>query len=197
MHLGFAKEVGKSLRHDDAVFQGIAGAGRGLGAVGDDPPLAIWRACQVDGEQVEISRPGDRNVMAGAPESRVAEDQRGRKISVQQQLLGTVKIGQNGVEQAGALDQAGFEIAPFRRRDKQRDRIQAPRAIGAQGIAIDVVADAVFPDTLACDLPAMSQLLTAKRGQGSDVTIPVGAKHARLHAHLVVNARGLAVVGGQ
>ena len=197
MHLGFAKEVGKSLRHDDAVFQGIAGAGRSLGAVGDDPPLAVWRARQIDSEQVEVGGPGDRNVMAGAPESRIAEDQRGRKIPIQQQLLWTVKIGQDGVEQAGALDQARFEIAPFRRRDKQRDRIQAPRAVGAQRIAIDVVADAVFPDTLACDLPAMSQFLTAERGQRSDVAIPVGAKHARLHAHLVVNARGLAVVGGQ
>ncbi len=58
VHLGFAKEVGKSLRHDDAVFQRIAGAGRGLGAVGDHPPLAIGRARQIDGEQVQVGRPG-------------------------------------------------------------------------------------------------------------------------------------------
>ncbi len=119
------------------------------------------------------------------------------KISVQQQLLGAVKVGQNGVEQARALDQAGFEVAPFRGRDEQRDRIQAPRAIGAQRIAIDVVGDAVFPDSLAGDLPAMGQFLAAERGQGGDVAVPVGTKHARLHAHLVVNARGLAIVGGQ
>src|SRR5271163_459579 len=140
---------------------------------------------------------GNRTAMAGAPKGRVAKYQRGGKIPVQQQLLGAVKIGKNGIEQTGTLDQSRFQIAPFRSWNEQRDRIQAPRAVSAQGIAIDVVADPVFPDTLACDLPAVGQLLAAERRQGSDVAVPMGAKHARLHAHLVVNARSLAIVGGQ
>ncbi len=135
--------------------------------------------------------------MAGAPEGGIAEHQGRGKIAIQEQLLGTVKIGQDGIEQARALDQAGFQVAPFRRRDQQRNRIQAPGAVGSQRIAVDVVADPVFPNTLPRYLPAVGQLLAAQRGQGSDVPVPVGTKNAGLHAHLVINARGLAIVGGQ
>ena len=197
MHLGLAKEVGEGLRHDDAVFQRIAGAGRRLGAVRNHPPLPIGGARQVDGQQVEVVGPGNGDVMAGAPEGRVAEYQGGGKISVQEQLLRAVEIGKDGVQQARALDQAGFQVAPFRGRDEQRNGIQTPRAVGSQGIAIDVVGDAVFADALARDLPAVGQFLAAERRQGSDVAVPVRTKNARLHAHLVVNARGLAIVGGQ
>ena len=135
--------------------------------------------------------------MAGAPEGRVAKYQRGGKIPIQEQVLGTVQIGKDGVEQAGTLDQARLQIAPFRSWDEQRDRVQTPRAVSAEGIAIDVVADAVFPDTLACGLPAVGQLFAAQRRQGRDIAFPVGTKHARLLAHLVVHARSLAIVGGQ
>ena len=54
MHLGLAEEVRESFRHDDAVFQSIAGAGRSLGAVRDHPPLAIRGAGKVNGKQVKV-----------------------------------------------------------------------------------------------------------------------------------------------
>ncbi len=197
MYLGLAKEVGESLRHDDAVFQRIAGAGGGLGTVGDHPPLPVERARQVDGKQVEVSRPRNRNVMAGTPKSRVGEYQGGGQITVQEQLLRPIEIGKNDVQQARPLDEARFQVAPLRSRDQERNRVQTPRAVGTQRIAIDIVADAVFPDPLPRYLPAVGQFLRAERGQRGDVPVPVGTKDAGLHAHLVVDARSLAIVGGQ
>ena len=89
------------------------------------------------------------------PESRIAEDQGSGEITVEKQLLRTVKVGQDGVEQTSALDEAGFKVAPFRGRDEQRNGVQAPRTIGAQRIAVDIVGNAVFADSLAGDLPAV------------------------------------------
>src|ERR1700722_360959 len=104
---------------------------------------------------MEVGRSRNRHIMARMPEGRVAEYQGSRKIAVEKKLLRTVKIGQDGVEQTSALDESGFEIAPFRGWDEERDRIQTPRAIGAQWIPVDIVGNAVFPDSLACYLPAV------------------------------------------
>ena len=101
--------------------------------------------------------------MAGMPECRVAEYQGSRKIAVEKELLRTVKVGQDGVEQASALDEAGFEVAPFRWWDEERDRVQTPRAIRAQWISVNVVGNAVFPDPLASNLPTMGEFFAAQR----------------------------------
>ena len=135
--------------------------------------------------------------MAGAPKSRVGEYQGGGEIAVQEQLLRPIEIGKNDVQQARPLDEARFQIAPLRSRDQERNRVQTPRPVGSQRIAIDVVADAVFPDPLPRYLPAVGQFLRAERRQRGDVPVPVGTKDAGLHAHLVVDARSLAIVGGQ
>src|SRR5882757_2096035 len=135
--------------------------------------------------------------MAGTPESGVGEDERGGQIPVQEQFLRTVEIGKDGVEQAGALDEARFQISPLLRRNEQRNRVQAPGPVGPQRVTVNVVADAVLADALPGGLPAVGKFLPAERSQRSDVAIPMGTKNAGLHAHLVVNARSLAVFGGQ
>ena len=93
--------------------------------------------------------------MAGVPEGRITEDQGGGEIAIEKQLLRAVEVGQDGVEQTSALDQAGFQVAPFGGRDQEWDSVQTPGAIGAQRIAVDVVGNAVFTDSLAGDLPAV------------------------------------------
>ena len=106
-----------------------------------------------------------RNVysVARPPESRVPKYQsRGNQAPVKQ-LLRTVKIGQNQVQQPGPLNQTFLELAPFRRRDDQRDGIQIPRPIHPQGIAVDVVGDSVLTNAVLGRFPPASQFLVAKR----------------------------------
>ena len=43
LDLELAEQIRKSFRHDDAVFERIAGAGRRLRAVGNHPPLPVRR----------------------------------------------------------------------------------------------------------------------------------------------------------
>ena len=84
-------------------------------------------------------------------------------MAAAQQFLRAVEVGENPVQQARALDEAGFEFAPFRRRNQQRDGIQIPRAVHAQRIAVDVVGDAVFANSLPRGLPAAGQFFGAER----------------------------------
>jgi len=65
LHLEITEEIGEDPGDDEPVFQGVAGAGRGLGAVGDGPPAAVRRAGQVHGEEVQVGVAGLAHVAAG------------------------------------------------------------------------------------------------------------------------------------
>ena len=132
-----------------------------------------------------------------APESGIGEHQGRREMAAAQQLLRAVKIRQNLVQQMRALYQAGFQRAPLRRRNQERDGIQTPRAVHSERIAIDIVGNAVFPNSLAGDLPTAGKFFAAERGHRSDEPIPMRTKNTWRGGHLVVHAVRLAVTGGQ
>src|ERR1700730_7629819 len=100
--------------------------------------------------------------MTRPPEPRVREYQSRWNQAPAKQLLRAVQIGQNEVEQPSALDQACFQLAPFRRRDHKGNGIQIPRPIHSKRLAIDFVRDSVLPNSLPCRLPAASQFLAAE-----------------------------------
>ncbi len=54
-----AEDVGERAGDDDAVFEGVARAGGGLGAVADDPELAVGGAADVGGVKMEPASGGD------------------------------------------------------------------------------------------------------------------------------------------
>ena len=108
-----------------------------------------------------------------------------------------VKVRQDVVQQVRALDQAGFERIPLGGRNEERNRIQIPRAVHAERIAVDIVGDAVFANSLPGDLPAAGKFFGAERGHGTDESIPMRAQNAWGGGHLVVDAGGLAITGAQ
>src|ERR1700753_2923739 len=111
---------------------------------------------------MEEIAPCDGNVMTGAHKSRIAEDQGGGQIAVQQKLLRTIEVSQNGIEQTCTLNEPGFEIITLFRGNEQWNGIQAPGAIHPERIAVHVVTNAVVPDAAAGNLPAMSQFLVTQ-----------------------------------
>ncbi len=122
------------------------------------------------------------------PESGVGEYQRGGKKAAAKQLLGAVKVRQDVVQQTRALYQARFDLIPFRRRNQERDGIQIPRAVHSERIAVDIVGDAVFPNSLPGDPPAADQFFAAERGHRPDESIPVRTEDVWRGGHLVINA---------
>ena len=78
---------------------------------------------------------------SGCAKTSAGDSQRERISS-----CGAVAVGENLVQQRRALDQAGFERAPFVRRDDERNRVELPRTLHAARVAIDVVGDALFVD---------------------------------------------------
>src|ERR1039457_6223872 len=97
--------------------------------------------------------------------------------------------------QTRALYQARFECIPLRRRNQERDGIQIPRAVHSERIAVDIVGNAVFPNSLPGDLPAAGKFFAAQRGHRTDERIPMRTKNARRGGHLVIDAVGLAIAG--
>ena len=120
---------------------------------------------------------GRLDAPAGPQEAGVGKYQLGREHILAQQALRPIEIGQDGVEQRGALDDGGFDVFPLGRIDHERNRIERPGAIGAFRIAIDVVGDAVVVDQAAA-LRASGELrpLMAHRGRAIPTAPPMRAK---------------------
>ena len=79
LHLAIAERFGQVAQQHDPVFERIAGARRRLRAVGEHPPLAVRRARQVHGVQVEMNAVRDANAVARPQERRVREHERRRQ----------------------------------------------------------------------------------------------------------------------
>ena len=133
----------------------------------------------------------------GAHERRIAINQRRRQQVALQQGLIAVDIVDNGIQQLGALDQAGFQGLPFLGPDQEGDRVHAPGAGRFPGVVVDVVRGAVFPDEALRRVPAVLQFLIGKPPQAFQEVAPVRA-HARLGIHhLVIDAGERGIVVGQ
>lgn len=172
------ENVGECAGADEAIFERVAGAGGRLGAIGNDPPLAIGRAGEVDGVAVEPDLAGHIDAVAGPEKARVGEDEFRRQGAVLQQLLFAVDIAEDPVEQVGALRDAGFDLVPLFFADHHGQRIHGPGALAAFGVAIDVVGDAVGLDEQLAAAPAAIELGAAHAGDGGGEFAPMAARKA-------------------
>jgi hypothetical protein len=126
-HRDGAESLGQASRQHAAHFDGIADARRHLGVVGQHVPAAVAEPHQVDGVVGEVA--GRRLAVgdaAGSLEMPVGVDQHRRQQMILEQRLRAVDVGQHGVEQAGALDDAAFDLGPFVGRDHEGQRIERP-----------------------------------------------------------------------
>ncbi len=135
------EQVAGDVRMHDAVGECIADAGRRLGVIVDDAPAAIGLAREVDGVEVQVSQ-WRLDAVAGTKKSGIGENERRRDQAVAQQLLLAVGVGEDGVEQARALDQRSFERMPVGARENERDEVDLPTFPRRGRIGEDVVSDA-------------------------------------------------------
>ena len=83
------------LLEDFAILERVARARRRLGAIGEQPPAAIRRARQVRGVHMQPGAVGGPQVVAGPEVVRMAERQFGRDVTLGQQPLRPVEVGQH------------------------------------------------------------------------------------------------------
>ena len=64
--------------------------------------------------------------MTRAKELRIAQHNGSGELSVVEQRLRPIEVGEDGIEQASALNQSHFQRSPFIRIDQDRHEIQVP-----------------------------------------------------------------------
>ena len=191
-----AERVRQAARQHHTVFQRVAGTGRRLGPVVEHDPAAVGHAAQIEGGQMQLHPVRRLNAMTGPEEARIGEQQRRRQGAVLQDFLRPVEIGQQPVEQAGTLGQAGLDLAPFRRRHDRGQGIERPGPGQALRIAIDIIGDAVLADHPFRELP--TRLDRRRRGEVGcfQQCRPGRPRRPAGAAHLVVGT-GRNLVSGQ
>ena len=95
-----------------------------------------------DGPQSWRVLPGGLTRIAGQSLD-IASMQRGRQQVAGQELLGSVHVSHDAVEQLDALEHAGLDLLPAFGCDDQGKQVQRPRPLRAVGVRVHVVGDAV------------------------------------------------------
>ena len=193
LHAQVMEHLGEDTRDDEPVFQCIAGARRRLRTVGDGPPAAVRRACQVYRVVVQPDTARWPRAATGPQEAVLAIDQRRRQQPLGEQALFAIEVGEHRVHQCCALGDRGGDFGPLVGCDDQRQRVERPRAIGALGIGIDVVGDAVFLDAPVDEGQALVHLFRRGAVKVLEELLPVRPHLAARAEHFVVAAAALRV----
>ncbi len=108
-----AERVGKHARHDRAVLERVADAGRRLRPRADDAPAAVGTARQIERDEVQKDAVGRRDAVALAQKSGMPEDQRRRQQPLAQQRLRAVEVGGHRVQQPRPLPETSRPADPI------------------------------------------------------------------------------------
>ena len=194
LHVQVAEHLREHARDDEPVLQRIARARGRLRAVVDDPPAAVRRTRQV-GRVVKQVHPTRRpDTLHLVEKAAVAEHHRRRDRAAAQQILRAVDVLEHAVEQLGALRDAGLDLGPLGGCDQERQRVDFPRPVGALGVGIHVVGDAVLADLALHQRQRVAHVRPFARGEPLHERAPVRARLARRSEHLVEAVFGDCVV---
>ena len=185
---GLAVELGQHPRQHPPVLHRVAQARRRLGPVGQHPPLAAVVAAQVGGGEHQRARVVGGLAGHDAQEPGVAVHDRRRQHALGQQPLRPVEVGEDGVEQLGALGQPDLQRRPLRGVDDERDGVQAP---GAGPVAGTGVGDAVVGERADDVVVDAAQVGRRQRHRELGQALPRRAQGA-VGPHDLVVARGAA-----
>ena len=111
---------------------------------------------------------------------------RGRHGAAAQQDLRAADIAEHTVEQVGALRDPGFDLGPFGERDQKRQRVHLPPPVGALGVGVDVVGNAVLADLPLHQRQRLAHLRPCARGEGTQEGVLMRPRRARCGQQLVV-----------
>ena len=104
--------------------------------------------------------------------ARVALHQRRRQPALLQQFLRPIDVGHDPLQQAHALQQAGFDLLPVFGFDQQREQVERPGPLRSALVGVDVVGDAVVADLARQIDGALVQFGRALVGQVVEELLP-------------------------
>ena len=166
------EDVAGDIRVHHAVGERIADAGGRLGVRVDDAPAPVGGAGDVGGEELDEAVRG-LQLVAGPQVRRVGEDELVRDGPRRQEPLRPVQVGEEALEQAGALHQGALEPAPLLGGDDQRDEIDPPRLGSGARIGEQIVGYPRLPHLGVDLLHAQSAGLGRERLQLAQQRRPV------------------------
>src|SRR2546425_435232 len=137
------------------------------------------------------------NAVAGTKKIRLREHERGRQPAGADEFLGAVTIGQDTIDERGALDERGFERPPLFRSEDKRYRVNLPGPLQAAGVTINVVGDALLVDETARGLGAALEFGGAKFVEVAQERAVVGAALTVVAVQLIKGAVDRLVTGQQ
>ncbi len=190
------EQVAGDVRVDDAVGESVADAGRRLGVIVDDAPAAVDLARQIDRIELQMTR-RRRDAVARVEEGRVGEQQRRRDQALAQQLLLPISVGENGVEQAGALNERRFQRMPLAAGKDEWDEVDLPAFSRRGRIGEDIVRDAHLAHAAVETFGALAALGGGQLGEGGEEGFPVRTHFAARIDQFVIAAVAQAGVAGQ
>ena len=117
-HLHVAEQARNRPRHDQAVFQRIAGARGRLGAIAEHPPRAVGAARDLHRVKAQPAAAGGRDAAHRPDEFGRARHRRRRQRAFLDQPALAINVAQDQIEQFGALDDSGVDRLPFRLRQQ-------------------------------------------------------------------------------
>src|SRR5262249_31220629 len=121
-------------------------------------------------------------------EAGVPKNQLRRIPALAEQVLRSVQVSQDRLQQTSSLHQPCLEGAGFLRADEQGNWIELPGPMTAAGIAVDAIGDAVFTDQLFRLFPAARQLVHADGTELLQESTPLDLHGAVGADHLVWSA---------
>ncbi len=146
-------DVGDGVGDHPAVGQRVAGSRRSLRPVGVDQEAAVGRPAHITAVHEQLMATGILDA-AGRPDvAGMAEQQLGRQDPAGDRPARPVQVGQDGVEQPGALHHTGFQRLPVRRRQQQRDAVQMPGARHRDALSVGDGLAAQVESRVAALLP--------------------------------------------
>ena len=137
-------------------------------------------------EEMDAARRAD--ALRLVQEAAVAEHDGRRDGARAHELLRPVQVGQHAVQQLGALRDAGLDGVPLRRRQQQGQRVHLPGPIGALGVGVHVVRDAVLADLALHQRQRVGHLGALAGGEAAQEGVPVRPRLAGRRQELVVAA---------
>ncbi len=185
-HVQLAIDVLEGARQVEAAFQRIAQARRRLGAIVQDPPLAVRPAADIGGVKAQISAAGRAHADHRMEEIGAAGHRRGGQHAAGDQFGLAVKIGEQALENFGALGDAGFDHRPVLLGDQQRQMAERPGAV--HRFAIGAIGDALFADIALDGLETPRDILAAKLRELGEKLQPMAARASVGADELVRNA---------
>ena len=171
--------------HRGAVLEHVARARGRAQVVLEHEVLAVLVAHDVDAGDVRVHVAGRVDADHLAPEVARPEHELGGDLSVAQDPLAVVDVGDEEVERVDALDHAALDVIPLRPRDDPGDQVEREDPLEPLLLAVDGEADALIQERRVDGVPPRLELLDAQSGESLGEHAVVRPRPSRRLEHLV------------